>query len=78
MTSGIINNAINKNSLFVNQNAQGKFTVEPEHLTAPLAICNTQAEAISWARKHHPNSALHVARVRHLSDKKIPDHWRKV
>ena len=34
----------------------------------------TQHDAIAWARQqgHHPL----VARVRHLNDKKIPDHWR--
>jgi hypothetical protein len=34
----------------------------------------TQKDAIDWSRKagHHPL----VARVRHLNDKKIPDHWR--
>jgi hypothetical protein len=34
----------------------------------------TQGEAIDWskARGHHPL----VARVRHLNDKKKPDHWR--
>lgn len=41
-----------------------------------LGNFKTQQEAIEWARKngHSP----HVARVRHLNDKKIPDHWRKV
>ena len=36
----------------------------------------TQEEAISWAKRngHSP----HVARVRHLNDKKKPDHWRAV
>ena len=29
---------------------------------------------IDWARKN--NHAPLVARVRHLNDKKIPDHWR--
>jgi hypothetical protein len=34
----------------------------------------TQEQAISWAKSngHTP----HVARVRHLNDKKIPAHWR--
>ena len=34
----------------------------------------TQEEAIDWAKNngHHPL----VARVRHLNDKKVPDHWR--
>ena len=34
----------------------------------------TQHDAIQWAKSqgHHPL----IARVRHLNDKKIPDHWR--
>jgi hypothetical protein len=41
-----------------------------------LKTFKTQAEAIAWAKSegHSP----HVARVRHLNDKKIPDHWRLV
>ncbi len=41
-----------------------------------LGIFNTQREAIDWskARGHSP----HVARIRHLNDKKRPDHWRAV
>jgi hypothetical protein len=39
-----------------------------------LKTFSTQKEAIDWAKKagHHPL----VARVRHLNDKKTPDHWR--
>jgi hypothetical protein len=39
-----------------------------------LGTFKTQKEAIDWAKanRHHPL----VARVRHLNDKKIPDHWR--
>ena len=41
-----------------------------------LATFRTQAEAIQWAKQqgHSP----HVARVRHLNNKRIPDHWRPV
>jgi hypothetical protein len=41
-----------------------------------LRTFRTQAEAIAWAKSngHTP----HVARVRHLNDKKRPDHWRAV
>ena len=41
-----------------------------------LKTFKTQAEAIPWAKSegHSP----HVARVRHLNDKNIPDHWRVV
>jgi hypothetical protein len=36
----------------------------------------TQTQGIDWAKAqgHSP----HVARVRHLNDKKKPDHWREV
>jgi hypothetical protein len=41
-----------------------------------LKAFKTQEEAIAWAKSegHSP----HVARVRHLNDKKIPHHWRQV
>jgi len=39
-----------------------------------LKTFKTQKEAIDWAKRqgHHPL----VARVRHLNNKKNPDHWR--
>jgi hypothetical protein len=39
-----------------------------------LKIFKTQKEAIDWAKKegHYPL----IARVRHLSNKTRPDHWR--
>jgi hypothetical protein len=39
-----------------------------------LGTFKTQKEAINWAKTigHRPL----VARVRHLNNKKIPDHWR--
>lgn len=39
-----------------------------------LATFKTQEGAIAWAKSqgHHPL----VARVRHLNDREIPDHWR--
>jgi hypothetical protein len=41
-----------------------------------LKTFKRQEDAIAWAKSqgHSP----HVARVRHLNDKKIPDHWRPV
>jgi hypothetical protein len=41
-----------------------------------LTTTHTQQEAIDWSKRngHSP----HVARVRHLNDKKKPDHWRAV
>ena len=41
-----------------------------------LIVTRTQQEAIDWAKRngHSP----HVARVRHLNDKRRPDLWRAV
>jgi hypothetical protein len=48
--------------------------VVEDHLDHVLKTFSTQHAAIEWAKAqgHHPL----VARVRHLNDKKIPDHWR--
>ena len=49
--------------------------VVEDHADHALASRKTQGEAIEWAKSqgHRPL----VARVRHLNDKKIPDHWRE-
>jgi hypothetical protein len=48
--------------------------VVEDHADHALGAFATQAEAIAWAKRqgHSP----HVARVRHLNDKRKPDHWR--
>ena len=48
--------------------------VVEDHADHVLGTFRTQREAIEWAtgQGHAPL----VARVRHLNDKKIPDHWR--
>ncbi len=48
--------------------------VVEDHADHELGVFRTQAEAIGWA-KAHGHSPL-VARVRHLNNKRIPDHWR--
>ena len=50
--------------------------VVEDHADNVLATSSTQAEAITWAKRmgHSP----HVARVRNLNNKRIPDHWRAV
>ena len=50
--------------------------VVEDHADDELVEFKTQEEAIRWAKSegHVP----HVARVRHLNDKKKPDHWRAV
>jgi hypothetical protein len=50
--------------------------VVEDHADLVLATFLTPSDAIYWAKKngHTP----HVARVRHLNDKKKPDHWRAV
>jgi len=48
--------------------------VVEDHAGEVLGTFKTQKEAIDWAKANgHPPL---VARVRHLNDKKIPDHWR--
>ncbi len=64
-------------SLFITEH-NGLFTVEPAHTSTPLHTARTQEAAIAWAKSNHPTTPLHVARVRHLSDKRNPDHWRRV
>ena len=50
-----------------------EYVVE-DHADHALQTFKTQHEAIDWAKKngHFP----HVARVRHLNDKKKADYWR--
>jgi hypothetical protein len=48
--------------------------VVEDHADHVLGTFRTQREAIEWA-KGRGHASL-VARVRHLNDKKIPDHWR--
>jgi len=51
------------------------YVVETEGDRVLMSV-KTQEEAIAWAKKngHTP----HVARVRHLPNKRNPDHFRKV
>ena len=48
--------------------------VVEDHADHVLGSFTTQKAGIDWSKAngHHPL----VARVRHLNDKKIPDHWR--
>jgi hypothetical protein len=48
--------------------------VVEDHADHVLGAFKTQHEAVNWAQKN--GHAPHVARVRHLNDKKKPDHWR--
>jgi hypothetical protein len=50
--------------------------VVEDHADHVLHTSQTQKDGIAWAKQngHTP----HVARVRHLNDKKKPDHWRAV
>ena len=51
--------------------------VVEDHADHVLATFATQRGAIDWAKKKQRHIP-HVARVRHLNDKKKPDHWRAV
>jgi hypothetical protein len=50
--------------------------VVEDHAGSVLHTAATQEEAIAWAKRngHTPR----VARVRHLNDRKTPDHWRAI
>jgi hypothetical protein len=48
--------------------------VVEDHADQVLATFKTQREAIEWAKRNHHHPL--VARVRHLNNKRIPDHWR--
>lgn len=48
--------------------------VVEDHADRLLGTFKTQQEAIDWAKRQ--GHTTHVARVRHLNDKKRPDHWR--
>jgi hypothetical protein len=48
--------------------------VVEDHADHVDATFKTQQEAIEWSKKN--GHAPLIARVRHLSDKKKPDHWR--
>ena len=50
--------------------------VVEDHTDHVLGTFATQKQAIDWA-KESGHSPL-VARVRHLNNKRIPDHWRAV
>ena len=45
--------------------------IDADHV---LHTAKSQAEAIDWAKKN--GYSPHVARVRHLNDRKKPDQWR--
>jgi hypothetical protein len=56
-------------------NAITDFVVE-DHADQMLYKSRKQNDAITWAKSH--SHAPHVARDRHLNDKRRPDHWRAV
>jgi hypothetical protein len=50
--------------------------VVEDHADHVLHTGKRQEDAIEWAKKN--GYSPHVARVRHLNDKKKPDQWRPV
>jgi len=50
--------------------------VVEDHADHVLGTFATQKQAIDWAKAQ--GHAPLVARVRHLNNKRIPDHWRAV
>lgn len=68
--------------VFVEARPKGKAADSPvtdyvveDHADHILATFRT-GDAIYWAKKH--GHTPRVARVRHLNDKKKPDHWREM
>ncbi len=61
-------------NVYVEPAADGKYQIEFADGTPTSGPFATQKDAIDAAKKlgHHPL----VARVLHLNDKKLPDHWR--
>ena len=55
-----------KKVLFVEQRPDHKYNVTERGNSKPLAVTNTQAEAIQKAQKTAPDAALHVERVREV------------
>jgi hypothetical protein len=69
--------------VFVEPRPKGKQEGSPiddyvveDHADHALGTFKTQEQAIAWSKQH--GHTPHVARVRHLNDKKKPDHWRAV
>jgi Uncharacterized protein conserved in bacteria (DUF2188) len=65
-----------KKVLFVEQRPDHKYTVTEKGDPKPLAVTNTQAEAIQKAQRIAPDAALHVERVRDAGPGR--DKWRKI
>jgi len=61
-------------NVFIEPAPDGHFIIEHENGSKHTQHYPTQQAAIDHAKSmgYHPL----VARVRHLNDKKIPDHWR--
>lgn len=67
--------------VFVEARPKGKAEGAPvadyvveDHADHSLATFHTQKEAVGWAKSN--GHTRHVARVRHLNDKKRPDQWQ--
>ena len=61
-------------NVFIEPTQSGKYQIEFADGTIPFGPFDTQKEAIDRAKKMGHHSL--VAHVRHLNDKKKPDHWR--
>lgn len=65
-----------KKVLFVEQRSYYKYNVTEKGNSKPLAVTNTQAEAIQKAQTIAPDAALRVKRVRDVGPGR--DEWRKI
>jgi hypothetical protein len=63
--------------VFVEPRKDGNYSVKIANAQRASAVEPTQGKAIAAAQQMHPESPLHVARVRHTS-KGDPDQYRKI
>lgn len=65
-----------KNEVFIERRQQGDYAVRKPGSERASAVLPTQTKAVEWARKMHPDAAIHVERVRDTSVGSR-DKWRR-
>ena len=65
-----------KKVLFVEQRDDGKYKLTEKGSAKPIAVTDTQREAIDKAQRVAPDATLHVERVRDIGPGR--DKWRKI
>jgi Uncharacterized protein conserved in bacteria (DUF2188) len=62
--------------LFVEQRPGHKYKITEKGNSKPLAVADTQVEAIQKAQRIAPDAALHIERVRDVGPGR--NKWRKI